>query len=405
MQVISTEKLPIKLWTNVIEDSAHAQVVNLANLPFAFKHIAIMPDVHAGYGMPIGGVLATKGVVIPNAVGVDIGCGMYACKTSLRAEEIDQEFLKRVMGGSKDFQGGIRAAVPTGFSHHSKKQDDVHMPRFDKVHLVIPAKRKSVVFEQYEKARKQIGTLGGGNHFIEIQADQDGAVWFMIHSGSRNIGKQVADHYNKLAKEMNEKYKAGVPKAWDLAFLPLDTEEGMAYLAEMEYCVEFAKANRALMAGGIRAAFLAAVGKDGDVEFHEPIDVAHNFAHYENHFGENVMVHRKGATRARKGELGIIPGSQGTSSFIVVGKGNPESFHSCSHGAGRKMSRTKARNELDLAAEIKHLDDMGVIHGIRHQKDLDEAPSAYKSIDLIMKFQQDLVDVDEQLRPLAVIKG
>lgn len=404
MQVINTEKIPIKSWTNVIEDSALVQILNLANLPFAFRHVAIMPDVHAGYGMPIGGVLATKGVVIPNAVGVDIGCGMYAQKTGLLERDMTSEMIKKLFGGSKDYHGGIRASVPVGFSHHSKKQDDGWMPDLGKIGLVIsPSRQQSIIFEQYESALKQVGTLGGGNHFIEIQADQDGVVWFMIHSGSRNLGYKVANHYNALAKELNARWHAGVSKAWDLAFLPLSSDEAEAYLAEMNYCVQFAEHSRALMAERIRRALEDAF--DYDISWHGPYNVAHNYARMEHHFGENVMVHRKGATSARAEEYGIIPGSQGTASYIVKGLGNVESFQSCSHGAGRCMSRTKARDELNLEVEIKRLNDAGVIHGLRNKKDLDEAASAYKNIDMVMDEQSDLVETMTRLKPLAVIKG
>jgi len=229
----------------------------------------------------------------------------------------------------------------------------------------------------------------------------------MIHSGSRNLGLKIADHYNKLAIKLNEKWHSGVPKKWELAFLPIDSEEGQAYIREMNYAVEFALANRKLMMDRIMniVRYVAGYNKDTDVSFDEMINIAHNYASQENHFGQNVWVHRKGATLAREGIIGIIPGSMGTHSYIVRGKGNPDSFESCSHGAGRLMSRTKARNELDLEAEKKLLDDQGIIHGIRSKNDLDEAPSAYKSIDKVMENQKDLVEVLVELTPLAVIKG
>lgn len=395
-RVISTEQNPIKLWLDDIEDGALEQAKNLANLPFVFRHIAIMPDSHQGYGMPIGGVMATQGVVVPNAVGVDIGCGMCAVKTSIPT--MDQTTLKKIMGGSKEFKGGIRAAVPVGFSHHSKRQDESLMPGG----IDFDAARLPIVKQEYYSALKQIGTLGGGNHFIEIQQGSDGFVWLMIHSGSRNIGFKVAHHYNELAITLNERWQVSVPKNWQLAFLPLETEEGQAYLEEMQYCVDFALASRSLMMERIKACFADVVG---DVEFGGLINIAHNYAALEHHFKTNVMIHRKGATKAYDGQLGIIPGSQGTASYIVRGKGEPESFMSCSHGAGRKMGRKQAQRELCLETEKARLDALGVIHAIRTEKDLDEAAGAYKDISTVMSNQAELVDIEVELRPLAVIKG
>lgn len=391
MQVISTEQKPIKLWLDDIEEGALDQAKNLANLPFIFKHAAIMPDSHQGYGMPIGGVVATKGVIIPNAVGVDIGCGMCAVRTSLT--DIDTDILKKIMGE-------IRKAIPIGFSKHEKAQDENLMP-YSKSQCANPR----IITEQWSNALKSIGTLGGGNHFIEIQKGDDGHIWIMIHSGSRNLGKQVADHYNKLATELNEKYHSLVPKNWELAFLPVNSEEGQAYIKEMQYCVEFALANRKLMMDRVKEIFAINSPIGNTTAFEPMINIAHNYASLENHFGENVWIHRKGATLAREGTIGIIPGSQGTCSYIVEGKGNPESFMSCSHGAGRKMSRKKACEELDLESEKALLDEQGILHGIRGKKDLDEAPSAYKDIDVVMDNQKDLVEVKVKLKPLAVIKG
>ncbi|KUK96363.1 MAG: Uncharacterized protein XE08_0773 [Parcubacteria bacterium 32_520] len=397
MKVIN-ERLPIKIWTEDIEDGALEQAKNLANLPFAFRHIAIMPDTHQGFGMPIGGVLATKGVVIPNAVGVDIGCGMCAVKTSLT--EIDTETLKKIMGQ-------IRKVIPVGFNKHKESQIEFHDFENNLEEGDVP----DICLREWENASKSIGTLGGGNHFIEIQKGSDGYIWIMIHSGSRNLGKQVADYYNKLAVELNRKWFSDVPKEWELAFLPVDSEEGQIYIREMQYCIDFALANRKLMMDRIMEIFKNIIGSDFNnitsKEFNnvDIINIAHNYAKIENHFGENVWVHRKGATLATENTTGIIPGSQGTKSYIVKGKGNKESFMSCSHGAGRKMSRTQAIKELDLEKEIKILDDLGVIHGIRNKKDLDEAPSSYKDIDEVMENQKDLVEILVELTPLAVIKG
>ena len=397
-QVISTERVPIKIWTDYIEEGALRQAKNLANLPFLYRHVAIMPDCHEGYGMPIGGVIAMDSVVIPNAVGVDIGCGMVACRTSL--EDIDQHALKQIMGGSKEFKGGVRTKIPVGFSHHSKKQDENLMPP------ELPAQLfggpAPIVWDEYNSALKQLGTLGGGNHFWEVQKGSDGHIWIMIHSGSRNLGFKVANHYNKVAVERNEKWFTSVPKNWQLAFLPIDTEEAQMYLTEMQYCVDFAFVSRKLMMERTKECFLEVFP---DVKFDEMINIAHNYCIIENHFGNNVWVHRKGATLARKGTIGIIPGSQGTASYIVEGLGNKESFESCSHGAGRKMSRTQAKNELNLESEAKLLDDQGIIHSVRNTSDLDEASGAYKDINEVMKNQEDLVKILVELKPLAVIKG
>jgi tRNA-splicing ligase RtcB len=391
-QVVSTEKVPIKMWLEDMEEGALEQARNLANLPFVFKHVAIMPDSHQGYGMPIGGVIATKGVIIPNAVGVDIGCGMCALKTSRKS--INTNSLKRIMGK-------IREAVPVGFNKHPRRQDAELMPKVEGKE--ITKEEYPIISREFGNALKSLGTLGGGNHFIEIQKGDDGHVWIMIHSGSRNLGLKVAEHYNKLAIQLNERWHSVIPKHWQLAFLPIETQEGKSYIREMKYCVEYALANRKLMMDRIKEIFIEE--SSALVEFDEMINIAHNYAVYENHFGSNVIVHRKGATKATPGLLGIIPGSQGTKSYIVEGKGNPESFMSCSHGAGRLMSRKKAENTLDLQKEISILDKKGIIHGIRSKKDLDEAPSAYKNIDMVMDCQTDLVDIKVKLSPLAVIKG
>ena len=422
MKTILTEKLPIKLWLEDIEDGAMKQIKNLANLPFAFKHIAIMPDSHQGYGMPIGGVLATKDIIIPNAVGVDIGCGMCAVKTSLT--EIDTETLKKIMGK-------IRKTIPVGFNKHKEEQNVDLMPDngMDGNYSDYP-----IIEREWDNALKSIGTLGGGNHFIEIQKGNDGHIWIIIHSGSRNLGKQVADYYNKIAIQLNEKWHSSVPKNWELAFLPIDSDEGQAYLREMNYCVDFALANRKLMMDRIVDIFqkntfclfkkLPCSDKncicnceDGimcnythtnSCDFYnrdKMINIAHNYARLENHFGENVMVHRKGATLATQDTIGIIPGSQGAKSYIVKGKGNPESFNSCSHGAGRKMGRKEAERTLNLEEEMKKLNEQGIIHAIRNRKDLDEASGAYKDIKVVMENQKDLIDILIELRPLGVIKG
>lgn len=384
--IINTEQKPIKMWLDTIEDSALEQAKNLANLPFIHKHVALMPDAHQGYGMPIGGVIATKRVVIPNAVGVDIGCGMCAVKTSI--EDIDSDTLKKLMSF-------IRKKIPLGKNWHKQPQDSELMPKVDQL--------PTVVSRQYNRALYQLGTLGGGNHFIEIQYGSDHCIWIMIHSGSRNIGLKVANHYNELAKNLNEKWHSKIPKSWDLAFLPIETPEAKEYMEEMNYCVAFALANRNLMMERIKECFRSVLGHK--ITFDTPINIAHNYACWEHHFNENVLVHRKGATCAKKGKLGIIPGSQGTQSYITEGLGNPDSFDSCSHGAGRVLGRKQAIRSLDLAQEIEQLNKKGIIHSVRNQNDLDEAPSAYKDIEQVMANQTDLVKIKVALEPLAVIKG
>jgi tRNA-splicing ligase RtcB len=388
-RIIDTERIPIKLWLDEIDDNTLFQVKNLANLPFAFKHIALMPDAHTGYGMPIGGVMAADNVVVPNAVGVDIGCGICAVKTDLKLNPDIQRRLKEIV---RD----IEERVPVGFKHHKRAQDEALMPKGYKVGSM------EVVRSEYNSALRQLGTLGGGNHFIEIQKDKDDYIWIMIHSGSRNIGKKVADHYNKIAKKLNKQWNSPVPPKADLAYLPFTTEEAHRYFEEMNYCVDFALANRKLMLTRVQEIF---VDFFPNIKFGEIINIAHNYAKWEKHFGKNVVVHRKGATSAHLGEFGIIPGSQGTKSYIVVGLGNPESFSSCSHGAGRVMGRNEAIRSLSLEHEIRKLNKKGILHSIRSQRDLDEAPSAYKNIQQVMLDQEDLVKIVTEVSPLAVIKG
>lgn len=410
MKVYTGRYFPIKSWCHSVDEGTLDQALHLSSLPFLFKSVCLMADTHKGYGMPIGGVIGTKGVVIPNAVGVDIGCGMCAVKTSLKTSDMPVSTIKNVLDE-------IRKVIPVGFSRHTKPQDESLMPVFkldkDKygdfqtdleTHLQKAiVESYPVVSREYESALTQLGTLGGGNHFIEIQKDKSDYIWIMLHSGSRNLGKQVADYYNKIAVDLNAKWFSGVEPAWELAFLPIDSIEGRSYLLEMQYCVEFALASRKLMMDRAIGALFECVGKECSIE--QEINIAHNYARMENHFGQNIMVHRKGATSAKGGELGIIPGSQGTSSYIVIGKGNLESFQSCSHGAGRLMSRSKARETLSLEEEQRKLDDMGVVHAINTKKDLDEASSAYKDIDVVMEEQKDLVDIYVKLIPLGVIKG
>ncbi len=382
MIVIDNEQWPIKMWLDKIEDGAMKQARNLANLPFLHKWVALMPDAHQGFGMPIGGVIACKDHIIPNAVGVDIGCGMCAVKTSL--ETIQKNHLINIISD-------IRKTIPTGFSHHKKPQDENNMPSVKKLNGL------PIIKQQFFPALHQLGTLGGGNHFIEIQKGSDGNIWLMIHSGSRNIGKQVADHYNKLAIKCQ--YPPILQNSWQLAHLPLSSNEGQAYLQEMNYCVAFAFENRKLMMDRC----VSILQQHLDCSVDPMINIAHNYASLETHYQSQVMVHRKGATKAFKETIGIIPGSMGSSSFIVKGLGHPESFMSCSHGAGRKMGRKEAIRSLSLSQEqekMKH-----IIGKPTRQDELEEAPGAYKDIHDVMAQQKDLVEILVKLEPLAVIKG
>jgi tRNA-splicing ligase RtcB len=385
-KVVMGTKVPAKLWLDDVEGKCLEQIVALASLPFVFKHVAMMPDAHAGKGMPIGGVLATKGVVVPNAVGVDIGCGMCAVKTSLKADELERKDLTGMMKY-------IRATVPLGDKHQQIAVDYKYLPEIDFATLpYLKNKREACLHE--------IGTLGGGNHSIEIQKDTaTGDVWLMLHSGSRHIGYTVADYYDKIARFWNEKwFSETLP---ELAFLPIETPMAKDHLKEMNFCVQLAFANRKAIMDRMMEAVLSV---RPETTFDTVINIAHNYAAFENHYGEDVVVHRKGATRAYAGEIGIIPGSMGTKSYIVEGLGNPESFMSCSHGAGRRLSRSAAFKTLSLKDEAAMMEAKGIIHGLR-ENGLDEAPSAYKDIDVVMENENDLVKPIVELVPLAVVKG
>ena len=390
MEVKMINNCPVKIWTDYVEKSAMRHIENLTTLPFLFHHLAIMPDVHTGMGMPIGGVLACKDAVIPNAVGVDIGCGMCAVKTNWKVADIPTDVLR------KQIMRGIRKRIPLGMDHHKEAQDEKYLPTGHDIDKMEIVKRRQ------EYIAKEVGTLGGGNHFIELQKDETGTLWIMIHSGSRNLGKLVGDYYNEKAKKLNERWYSVVSPDIRLSFLPLRTDEFNAYWQEMKYCVDFALCNRKLMMKRIEEVIKDAIPEIG---FEPMINIAHNYAAWERHYGQDVIVHRKGATLAREGVIGIIPGSQGTASYIVEGLGNPESFCSCSHGAGRTLSRTAAIRDLNLKEEVERLDALGIIHAIRNQNDMQEASGAYKDIETVIANEADLVKVKTRLLPVAVIKG
>ena len=381
---------PVKIWANSVDAKAMQQIENLTTLPFLFHHLAIMPDVHAGMGMPIGGVLACKDVVIPNAVGVDIGCGMCAVKSNYKVTDISQDVLR------KKIMNGIRQRIPLGMAHHTQPQPETCLPNGHEVERMEVVKRRqsAIVYE--------VGTLGGGNHFIELQKDEEGNLWVMLHSGSRNLGKLVCEHYNKLAQQLNARWHTVVDEKLRLPFLPVGSAEFKNYWAEMQYCIDFALCNRSLMMQRIQEVLTDALP---GISFEPMINIAHNYAAWENHYGQNVIVHRKGATLAREGMVGIIPGSQGTASYIVEGLGNAASFNSCSHGAGRVLSRTAAIASLDMQAEVAQLEAKGIVHAIRSQDDMQEATGAYKDIDEVIANQTDLIRVRTKLLPIAVIKG
>ena len=380
----------MKIWANSVDAKAMQQIENLTTLPFLFHHLAIMPDVHAGMGMPIGGVLACKDVVIPNVVGVDIGCGMCAVKSNYKVTDISQEVLR------KKIMNGIRQRIPLGMAHHTQPQPETCLPNGHEVERMEVVKRRqsAIVYE--------VGTLGGGNHFIELQKDEEGNLWVMLHSGSRNLGKLVCEHYNKLAQQLNARWDTVVDEKLRLPFLPVGSVEFKNYWAEMQYCIDFALCNRSLMMQRIQEVITDALP---GIVFEPMINIAHNYAAWENHYGQNVIVHRKGATLAREGMVGIIPGSQGTASYIVEGLGNAASFNSCSHGAGRVLSRTAAIASLDLQAEVAQLEAKGIVHAIRSQDDMQEATGAYKVIEEVLASQTYLIKVKTKLLPIAVIKG
>ena len=388
------QKLPILNWANNLEDEALQQAINLANHPCIIDHVVLCPDAHSGFGMPIGGVIAVEDAVIPNAVGVDIGCSMSVISTDVKVDNISEDQLRRIVGGAKGYPGGIRAAIPVGQNHNKTKQD----------HVIFADRERwnntNVCKDEIESAQYQLCSLGGGNHFIELQAGDDGFLYIMIHSGSRNLGYKVGNYYNKIAEDLCTKWKQHDVVKNQLAFLPRGTKEFDDYMNEMKICLDFAKANHELMQNKIIDICKHVIP---EFDWLAKIYTRHNYASIEHVMDRDLFVHRKGAIRAREGEIAIIPGSQGTSSYIVEGLGNPASFYSASHGAGRKMSRTAAKANLSLKDEQARM--AGIVHNITSEAQLDEAPSAYKDIDEVIKLESDLVKPITKLRPLAVVKG
>ena len=381
------------------------QAYNVANLPFLHKWVAMMPDTHAGMGMPIGGVIACEQVAIPNAVGVDIGCGMAFTGANIRAQEVKDI---NTPNGSliQAIVGDILRNIPVGFTHHKKKQHaaclDKAMQEFDLY------EGDTELLPEIEDGYFQIGTLGGGNHFIEIQEDDDGYIGIMLHSGSRHFGNVVCTYFNRKAKELNKNWHSDVPAEYRLAFLPLDTVEGQQYLNWMNLALDFAYENRAHMLTVVKAIFEKWIDKYTglSVEYGEEINCHHNYAALERHYGKNVLVHRKGAIRARAGNLALIPGAMGSYSYVVRGKGNPESFCSSSHGAGRQYSRKGAMAKFSTEEVMADLNAQGVVLGKHNKKDVaEESRFAYKDIDEVMENQKDLVEPVKRLKTIGVVKG
>ncbi|MBD9362253.1 RtcB family protein [Methylomonas sp. EbB] len=394
-KVMTENHVPVKIWTDDVDDRSMEQLGNIAKLPFIHHHIAAMPDVHLGLGATIGSVIATHKAIIPAAVGVDIGCGMVAARLSITANDLDEKSLKKVFDQ-------ITRDVPVGRAQHADNRvlvDAVQPfePSLKRLTDRHPELLKS--FGKFSKWMNQMGSLGGGNHFIEVCLDEADQVWVMLHSGSRGIGNAIADHFIKLARKDMERWMINLPDR-DLAYFPEGTEHFDDYVEAVHWAQEYAMQNRQCMLDLVLSA-LARHLPAFEVTT-EAVNCHHNYVAHEHHYGANVWVTRKGAIRAREGDLGIVPGSMGAKSYIVRGKGNPESFNSSAHGAGRKMSRTaaeKAFTETDLANQT-----VGVI--CRKDKGvIDEIPGAYKDIDQVMANQNDLTEILHTLKQVVCVKG
>jgi tRNA-splicing ligase RtcB len=401
-QVISGAGAPIKTWTHgvPIEDAALAQLKNVAGLPFIHRHVAVMPDVHWGRGATVGSVIPTLGAIIPAAVGVDIGCGMMAVKTSIRAEHLPDSLA--------DVRSRIEAAVPHGRTDNGGRNDKGAWagdpPAAAEVRWAeLEAGYKAVV-EKHPKAAHprgfgHLGTLGSGNHFIELCLDEAGDVWVMLHSGSRGVGNKFGSYFIERAKHEMRRWFINLPDQ-DLAYFAEGTEGFIDYIRAVSWAQKYARANREVMMEQVLAV-LRTVWPDL-VTTEEAVNCHHNYVTREKHFGKDVYLTRKGAVRAGEGELGIIPGSMGARSFIVRGKGNPDSFCSCSHGAGRAMSRAEAKRRFTVEDHVR------ATEGVECRKDvevIDETPMAYKDIDAVIAAQTDLIEVVHTLRQVLCVKG
>jgi tRNA-splicing ligase RtcB (3'-phosphate/5'-hydroxy nucleic acid ligase) len=401
-EVLQSEGVPIKAWTRgvAVEAEAAAQLRNVARLPFIHRWVAAMPDVHWGIGATVGSVIPTVGAVIPAAVGVDIGCGMMAVQTTLTANDLPESL--------RGVRTAIERAVPHGRAPGGRRDHGAWAnppapaqaawaelaPRFEAIAARHPAVRQS-------NHLVHLGTLGTGNHFIEACLDEGDRVWFMLHSGSRGVGNKIGRYFIELAKKDMRHHIANLPDQ-DLAYFSEGTEHFAEYVEAVEWAQHFAMTNRRMMMDAIVAAVRAVPGIPPFTTQAEAVNCHHNYVAREHHYGADVLVTRKGAVRARAGDLGIIPGSMGARSFIVRGKGNPESFMSCSHGAGRAMSRAAAKRRFTLE------DHAEATRGVECRKDadvIDETPGAYKSIDAVMAAQRDLVEVVHTLRQVVCVKG
>jgi tRNA-splicing ligase RtcB len=394
-QTIEEGVVPVKVFTDDLEPSARQQLVNLSRLPIVHHHVAAMPDVHAGIGATVGSVIATKKAVIPAAVGVDIGCGMIAARTSLTADQLDEKSLKRVFDQ-------ISRDVPVGRDQHKEGREIAH--------AAAPFRRelKSITgahpqlekrFKRTQNWAHQMGTLGGGNHFIEVCVDESNGVWVMLHSGSRGIGNAIGSYFIELARRDMENQIGSLPDR-DLAYFREGSEHFAEYVRAVDWAQRYAAANREAMMDLVLAALRKHLPPFEVTS--EAVNCHHNYVERERHYGEDVWVTRKGAIRAGEGDLGIIPGSMGAKSYIVRGRGAAESFESCAHGAGRRMSRTAAQKQFttaDLAQQTAGIicrKDIGVV---------DEIPAAYKPIDEVMENQCDLVEVVHTLKQVLCVKG
>jgi tRNA-splicing ligase RtcB len=390
---------PIKMWTRgvPVDEASRGQLLNTASMPFIYKWLAVMPDVHFGKGSTIGSVIPTKGAIIPAAVGVDIGCGMMAVRTSLTAEDLP------------DSLGHVRAALEKAVPHgRTPKRDkgawqDLPSATEEAWTELLP--RFKVITDKHPKIAKantanHLGTLGTGNHFLEVCLDQEDRVWVMLHSGSRGVGNLIGNYFIERAKEDMRRFFINLPDA-DLAYFPERTENFDDYMEAVGWAQDFAMRNRQVMMRHAIDALRTAMPKPFDAHL-EAVNCHHNYVARENHFGENVLVTRKGAVRAAEGVMGIIPGSMGAKSFIVRGRGDIESFCSCSHGAGRVMSRTEAKRRFTVD------DHIAATAGVECRKDadvIDETPSAYKDIDAVMAAQSSLVEIVHTLRQIVCVKG
>ncbi len=402
-EVIPGEAVPIKAWVKGVplEDAARRQLENVARMPFIHRWVAAMPDVHWGMGATVGSVIPTAGAIIPAAVGVDIGCGMMASRTTLTASDLPDD-LKAV-------RHAIEAAVPHGRTDNGGKNDrgawhDLPDPQVQ-AWRELEAGYRAICGKHPRLDRgnhvNHLGTLGTGNHFIEVCLDQDQRVWFMLHSGSRGVGNRIGSYFIELAREDMRTWFINLPDK-DLAYLPEGTQHFDDYVQAVSWAQDFARRNRELMMAAVVAAARGVSGLPPFDVDQEVVNCHHNYVERERHYGKDVWVTRKGAVRAREGDLGIIPGSMGARSYIVRGKGQPESFNSCSHGAGRAMSRAEARQRFSLE------DHARATEGVECRKDadvIDETPAAYKPIDAVMEAQKDLVEVVHTLRQVVCVKG